>query len=154
MAKTLSVSCVGLLLAMSGAAAEERLELNNIYPLTQEYFQLAESVFFTQDNRGFFEVVDGPFEAGPARCIGSGFGYRDGRNTISGICIFGEDADTFTMAWEAGEQGAANEWKIVGATGRYEGMTGSGIATTDTEIMYKAMPLRQTHIVGTVDIPD
>ena len=58
------------------------------------------------------------------------------------------------MAWEAGEQGAANVWHIVDGTGRYEGMTGSGIATTDTEIMYKAMPLRQTHIVGTVDIPD
>ena len=30
---------------------------------------------------------------------------------------------------------------------------GKGIATTGVEIMYKAMPLRQSHIVGSVTIP-
>ena len=141
--------------ALAGAAgAAERIEINNIYPLNEESFQLADRIFFTQDNRGYYEVVEGPLENGPARCIGSGFGFRDGLNTITGICVFGEGEDTFTMSWKAGEQGAANSWKIVDGTGRFAGMTGEGIASTGTAVMYRAMPLRQTHIVGTVDIPN
>jgi hypothetical protein len=142
------------LFAASTAAAQETLEINNIYPMTEESFQLSDRIYFTQDNRGYFEVVQGPAKDGPARCIGGGFGLRDGTKTIEGICIFGEGEDTFTMAWQAGQQGAANDWQIVAGTGRYDGMTGSGIASTGVEIMYKAMPLRQTHIIGTVEIPE
>jgi hypothetical protein len=106
-----------------------------------------------QDNRGSYEVVEGPFEEGPTRCVGSGFGYRDGTNTIAGICIFGEGDNTFTMSWKAGEKGAANTWTIVAGSGKFEGLSGEGIATTGVEIMYKALPLRQTHVVGVVEFP-
>ena len=140
-------------LASSPAFAEERIEINNIYPLNQEYFQLSDSVYFMQDNRGYFEVVEGPLEEGPARCVGGGFGAQNGENSIQGVCVFGEGKDTFTMRWKAGEQGKANTWSIVGGTGKFDGMTGQGIATTGAEIMYKAMPLRQSHITGTVNIP-
>lgn len=137
----------------SAAFAEEDIELNNLYPLSQEYFQLSDRIYFTQDNKGYFEVVKGPFEEGPARCIGGGFGFQDGTSTIEGICIFGEGDHTFTMSWKLGIQGSANTWEISGGTGRYDGMTGSGIATTGAEIMYRAMPLRKTHIIGTVTMP-
>ena len=139
--------------ASSPAFAEERIEINNIYPLNQEYFQLSDSVYYMQDNRGYFEVVEGPIEEGPARCVGGGFGSQNGENSIQGVCVFGEAEDTFTMRWKAGERGEANTWTIVGGTGRFDGMTGEGIATTGVEIMYKAMPMRQSHVVGTVDIP-
>lgn len=148
----LTVSFAGMI-ATSAVFAGERVELNNIYPLNQEFIQLSDSVYYTQDNSGFFEVVEGPFQEGPARCIGAGFGFEDGTNSIKGVCIFGEGEDTFTMKWVAGEKGDANTWNIVGGTGKFEGMTGEGIATTGVDIMYKAMPMRQSHIVGTVDIP-
>jgi hypothetical protein len=139
--------------ASSPALAADRIEINNIYPINQEFFQLSDSVYYMQDNRGHFEVVEGPLEEGPARCVGGGFGSQNGENSIQGVCVFGEGEDTFTMRWKAGEQGAANTWTIVGGTGRFDGMTGDGIATTGVEIMYKAMPMRQSHIVGTVDVP-
>ena len=139
--------------ASNPALAADRIEINNIYPLNQEFFQLSDSVYYMQDNRGHFEVVEGPLEEGPARCVGGGFGSQNGENSIQGVCVFGEGEDTFTMRWKAGEQGAANTWTIVGGTGRFDGMTGDGIATTGVEIMYKAMPMRQSHIVGTVNVP-
>lgn len=148
----LASGAAAVLLAAGAAKAEQRIEINNIYPLQQEYFQLSDSIYFHQDNKGYFEVVKGPFEEGPARCVGGGFGFQDGTSTIQGICVFGEAEDTFTMKWTAGEQGAANDWVIVGGTGIYDGMTGQGIATTAVEIMYKAMPLRQSHIIGTVTL--
>jgi len=149
---TVTMTFLGVL-AASTAFAQERVELNNIYPINQERFQLSDSFYYMQDNQGFYEVVEGPFEEGPARCVGAGFGYQDGTNSIDGICIFGEGDDTFTMRWRAGEQGTANTWTIEVATGKFDGMTGEGIATTGVEIMYKAMPMRQSHIVGTVSIP-
>lgn len=140
-------------LSTAAAAQEQRIEINNIYPLSQENFDLGDHIFHVTDNQGGYEVVEGPMEDGPARCIGSGFGYRDGTNSIVGICIFGEGDDVFTMRWKAGEKGAANTWEIVAGTGRYAGMTGEGIATTEIVSMFQALPLRRTHIVGTVEIP-
>lgn len=151
--KVLNLALAGFL-ASGPAFSEVRIELNNIYPLNQEYFQLPDSVYYMQDNRGYFEVIEGPLEEGPARCVGGGFGAQNGENSIQGVCVFGEGEDTFTMRWEAGEQGKANTWTIAGGTGKFEGMTGEGIATTGIETMYKAMPLRQSHIVGTVNIPN
>lgn len=152
MKRTICALVIGASLAAGAAQAEQRIEINNTYPITQESFQLADRVFYTQDNRGYFEVIEGPFTEGPARCIGSGFGLQDGRSTVTGICIFGEGEETFTIVWEAGQQGAANSWTVVDGTGRYRGMTGSGIATTNIATMYKALPLRETHIVGTVQL--
>lgn len=146
-----------LLLAIAGmpaSAGEQRIEINNIYPLNQENFDLGDHIFHLTDNTGGFEVIEGPMEDGPVRCVGSGFGFEDGTNSITGICVFGEGDDTFTMRWKAGEQGAANTWDIITGTGRYTGMTGSGIATTDIASAYRALPLRQTHIVGSVEVPD
>ena len=141
-------------LAISGPlCAQERLEINNIYPITQEMIQLSDRMFFTQDNQGYYDVVEGPLEDGTARCIGSGFGFRVGASTINGICIFTEGDNTFTMSWKAGEKGAANTWEIIDGTGRFKGMTGDGIATTGIEVVYRARPMRQSHIVGTVIIP-
>lgn len=149
-----AISTVFLTAMTTGAAmAEVPMELNNFYPMTQETIWLTDRAFFTQDNRGHFEPVQGNFTEGPTRCIGSGFFFADGQNTVNGICIFGEGDNTFTMAWKAGEKGEANNWTIIDGTGDYKGMTGKGIATTAIEVMYKAMPMRQTHIIGTVDFP-
>ncbi|NNL17332.1 MAG: hypothetical protein HKP37_01190 [Boseongicola sp.] len=121
--------------------------------MNQETYQLADKIFFAQDNDGYFEVIQGPIAEGPVRCIGSGFGHRDGSGSIEGICIYGEGDDTFTMEWQAGEQGAANSWIIQTGSVKYHGITGEGIATTAVEIMYKAMPLRQSHVIGTITLP-
>ena len=151
--KFLSLISVLVALGSDAGAEEQRIEINNVYPLSQENFDLGDHIFHVTDNIGGFEVLEGPMDDGPARCIGSGFGYQDGTNSITGICIFGEGIDTFTMSWKAGEKGAANTWEIIFGTGRYDGMTGSGIATTDVVTTFQALPLRRTHIVGTVEIP-
>lgn len=147
--------CLALACAPLAATAEpQTIEINNIYPIGEEIFQLRDRVFYTVDNIGGFEVVQGPVDDGPARCTGSGFVFRDGRTTVGGICIFGEGADTFTMEWTAGEQGRANEWTIRHGTGTYAGMTGTGIATTDIVTSFQALPLRKTHIIGVVELPE
>lgn len=143
-----------MLLGTTAMGAQQRIVLNNIYPLQQENFELSDGIFHVTDNQGYFEVVEGPMEAGPVRCVGSGFGYRDGTNSINGICIFGAGEDRFTMRWKAGEKGGPNTWTIAAGTGKFAGMTGEGIATTGIEVVFKAMPLRETRIVGTIDIPD
>jgi hypothetical protein len=150
--KLLAVATVALCATMS-MAEEFRLELNSVYPLNQEMITLRDRAFLFQDNRGSYEVVEGPLADGSVRCMGSGFGFEDGTNTIAGICIFSQGKDSFTMHWKAGERGAANTWDILDGTGHFEGMTGSGIASTDRVSMFQALQLRQTHIVGTVDIP-
>ncbi len=149
------VNLISVLVAIGSTAGaeEQRIEINNVYPLSQENFDLGDHIFHVTDNIGGFEVLEGPMDDGPTRCIGSGFGYQNGTNSITGICIFGEGDDTFTMSWKAGEKGAANTWEIIIGTGRYNGITGKGIATTDVVTMFQALPLRRTHIVGTVEIP-
>ena len=138
----------------AGAAlALEPIELTNTYPLNEQVYMLSDRGFFTQDNVGYFEVIEGPFTGGPARCIGSGFVLADSTNTISGICIFGDGADTFTMRWEAGDRGAANDWTIAAGTGKYEGMSGEGTAITGSDEKFRSLPVRTTHIVGFVDFP-
>lgn len=132
--------------------AQERIELNFIYPLNQEVFQLNDGTYFTQDNRGYFEVIEGPLDDGIVRCIGSGFAGSGG-NSVDGICIIGDDADTFTLSWAVNETQMSNVWTIVAGTGRFEGATGDGVATTGVELLFRAMPLRQSHVVGTIQIP-
>ncbi len=149
----ISRSAIAIGVAFCGTAnAQERIELNFVYPLNQEVFQLRGGVYFTQDNQGYSEVVEGPLEDGIVRCVGGGFTVG-GENSVEGICIIGEGEDTFTISWAPDEMGLSNAWSVVAGTGRFEGATGDGIATTGVEIMYRAMPLRQTHLMGTIALP-
>ena len=152
--RILQIVSLLVILCVPASAEQQRIEINNIYPLNQENFDLGDHIFHLTDNMGGFEVVEGPMDDGPARCLGSGFGFKDGTNSITGICVFGEGEDTFTMRWKAGEKGGANTWEIITGTGRYDGMTGSGLATTDIASAYRALPLRRTHLVGTVELSD
>jgi hypothetical protein len=147
-------AALALVLTAGASVAQDRIVINNIYRINQQSYQLADKIFFTQDNDGYFEVIEGPLEEGPVRCIGSGFGNQDGTGSIQGICIYGEGDDTFIMEWQAGQQGAANTWTIDSGSGKFEGITGEGIATTSVEIMYKAMPLRESRVVGTITLPE
>ncbi|GAB5449486.1 hypothetical protein [Gymnodinialimonas sp.] len=136
----------------SAASAQERIELNFIYPLNQETFQLNDGVYFTQDNLGYSEVVEGPLEGGAVRCMGSGFA-GGGVNSVEGICIIGEGENTFTIRWAPGDMGLSNDWSVVAGTGTFDGASGEGVATSGAEILFRAMPLRQTHLVGTITLP-
>ena len=139
----------------SAALAEQRIELNMKATMdARDTFELDDSGFYYQDSESYSEVVEGPFEDGPSRCLGSGFYFKDGTNDIGGICIYGEGTDTFTIKWKAGEQGTANTWTVVAGTGKYRGMTGEGIATTKTEQFQRLVRLVETHVVGTVTMPD
>ena len=151
-------SCFTLLFVMvwgaTAALAEQRLEMNMQASSDQsEEFQLDGKTFYFADTHGFYESVEGPAGDGMTRCLGSGFYHPDGTNDIKGICIFGEEADTFTMTWVSGEQGGANAWEIVSGTGKFLGATGQGISTRRAERLLKAMPFTHIHVVGTIDLP-
>ena len=139
----------------SASLAEQRIELNMEATMnSRDTFELSDGGFYYQDSESYTEVVEGPLEDGPSRCLGSGFYFKDGTNDIGGICVYGVGADTFTIKWKAGEQGAANTWTVVAGTGKYRGMIGEGIATNLTEQFQRAMRLVKTHVVGTVTMPD
>ncbi len=146
---------IACLFMTSAVLAEQRIELNMEASMnSRDTFELDDGGFYYQDSESYTEVLEGPFEDGPSRCLGSGFYFEDGTNDIGGICIYGVGTDTFTIKWIAGAQGAANTWTVVSGTGKYDGMTGEGIATNQTEQFQRAVRLIKTHVVGTVTMPE
>lgn len=149
--KTLLVYCAALSVA-SSAIAGERVSATNFYVVKQEQIPAGGGgVFWTEDNVGTFSVEEGPIDPGFARCIGSGFGGPGGVEG-DGICIFGEGDDTFTMRWEVVAFGS-NTWRIVAATGKYTGMTGTGTTKTRVDSKFLKLPHRISDWEGEVVLP-
>ena len=137
----------------SSLIAGERVSATNYYVLDQESFDVGhDSVFWAEDNAGYFTVNEGPIDSGFARCIGSGFG---GASSVrgEGICIYGQDADTFTMTWKI-ESFGVNSWEIVKGTEKYEGMTGKGTAKTRVTSQYLKLTHRISDWEGEIELPN
>lgn len=134
-----------------GANAGERVSATNFYVVKQERFSAGFEVYWTEDNIGSFTVHEGPIDSGFARCVGSGFGSQT-TVTGDGICIYGENEDTFTMKWEIIDPGV-NRWKIVSGSGKYLGMTGNGTTKTRVDASKLKLPHRVSGWEGEVDVP-
>lgn len=131
--------------------AAEKVSVTNYYVVNQEQIPAGEDVFWKEDNFGTYTVHDGPIDSGFVRCVGSGFGGPSGING-GGVCVYGEDQDTFTMRWEAVGFGV-NNWRIVSSTGKYSGVTGTGTTKTRVASKYLALPHRISDWEGELIMP-
>lgn len=134
------------------ALAGERIAGTNTYMVNEKQFPTDRGMFWILDNYGTFEVSEGPIEPGPVQCHGSGYWKDLTGSDGAGICVYGAGADTFTMAWTA-RPGQTTTWEIVQASGRYEGMTGSGKSATRTESEQRIMPVRISDWSGEIELP-
>lgn len=158
MGKSLLLVAACALFGAGGGAvwAGERIVGTNSYIAAEELFPVDYGVYWRQDNNGTFSVSEGPLENGFVRCIGAGFNIAS-IGSGEGICIFttGDLAakeDTFTWEWRMVGVGQ-NEWKVIGATGKYAGMRGSGTARTNTASEFRAQRMRVTEWEGEIDLP-
>ena len=145
-----------LVAGSGGVLAGERIVGTNSYVAAEEFFHVDYGVYWRQDNSGTFAVTEGPLEHGFVRCIGAGFNIAS-IGSGEGICIFttgdfSTNEDTFTWEWRMVGVGQ-NEWKVIGATGKYAGMRGSGTARTNTESEFRAQRMRVTEWEGEIELP-
>jgi len=131
--------------------AGERVSATNFYVVKQEQFNAGDETFWIEDNVGSYTVSEGPIDPGFARCVGSGFGGPGGVRG-GGICVYGEDADTFTMKWKV-EGFGVNSWSIVAAAGKYAGMSGKGTTKTRVESKFLKLPHRVSDWEGEIELP-
>lgn len=141
-----------LALAPGLAAAGERISGVNSYVQNLESWHAGDLTYWRQDNNGVYEVKEGPLDPGFVRCIGAGFSGPTGVKG-EGICIFGEDNDTFTWSWRT-HPGGPNTWKVIDATGKYKGMTGSGVSRSRVASEFQALQHRVTDWEGEIELPD
>ena len=76
----------------------------------------------------FNDNGSGPLHGGPAICFFTFFA-RDGGDVSKGYCAFGDtDGDRIFTDWDGSNDGTVNQGtnRIVGGTGKYKGITGSG----------------------------
>ena len=76
----------------------------------------------------FNDRGSGPLHGGPAICFFTFFA-RDGADVSKGYCAFGDvDGDKIFTDWDGKNDGTVNQGinRIVGGTGKYKGITGSG----------------------------
>ncbi len=141
---------LSLALLPSTALAGEKVAGTNYYvteALTVPFDET--SGYWRVDFSGVGEVTEGPLETSAVTCHGAG--YWDEKGPYGdGVCIFGVGEDTFIWRFEAKQGSKANRWAIVGATGKYAGITGSGTATT------QRLPgkRRITHWEGEIELPE
>lgn len=91
--------------------------------------------WWTSTMVGEYEPMSGPIPAGRIECRGGGFWNKSIREA-NGVCVFGTPPDVWMLRYHATETNRAKrtaagyipvgEWTVVGGTGRYGGMTGSG----------------------------
>lgn len=145
------VLCAAAVLVPQCLIASEKVSATNFYVVKQEQIPAGENVFWTEDNYGTYTIHEGSIDAGFVRCVGAGFGGPGGI-TGGGVCVYGADEDTFTMRWEVVSLGF-NKWRIVSATGKYSGMTGSGTTRTRVASQFMALPHRISDWEGEVNFP-
>ncbi|MAM63052.1 hypothetical protein [Maritimibacter sp. UBA3975] len=138
------------------ASAGERIAGTNSYIVKEDRWPIDYGTYWRQDNGGTFSVTEGPLEDGFVQCIGAGFGTAGGSRG-EGICVFttgdfAQSIDTFTWEWTIVST-AQNAWKVIGATGKYAGMRGSGTARTRIGSEFRAKRFRITDWEGEIEMP-
>ena len=146
-----SMLCAAALLLPQCLTAGERVSVTNFYVVNSEEIPAGVDVFWKEDNFGSYTVHEGPINSGFVRCVGSGFGGPGGV-TGGGICVFGENEDTFTMKWEVVGFGV-NTWRIVSSTGKYSGVTGTGTTKTRVASKFLKLPHRISDWEGEISLP-
>ncbi len=84
-----------------------------------------QSGFYLFNGSGVSNVTNGPTETGAIECHGSGFWSPEGSRG-EGICLHGAGDDTYTSTYKIGLGASNGQWKILGGTGKYAGISGEG----------------------------
>lgn len=148
------VSLIFLLAALTGfaAAAGERVSGENHASSKERAWRFSnDRSFWISESYGMAAIREGPLEDEPFECHGSGFSgatYMRG----GGVCIFGVAPDTYVWKWTAAE-GRFNEWEIIDATGKYAGMTGSGVVASRPVANHQPMAQRIHDWSGEIEQP-
>lgn len=108
--------------------------------------------FWVSESYGMATIKEGPLSDEPFECHGSGFSGAT-YNRGDGICVFGVAPDAYVWKWTASE-GRANDWEIIDATGKYQGMTGSGVVASRPVANQQPMAQRVHIWSGEIDLPE
>ena len=145
--------CLSVWASTALAGEKHKVAGTNTYMLQEKQWPVGgNSVFWTLDNVGTVDVKVSPLDFEAVECHGAGFWDWNGSRG-EGICIFGEGSDKQVWAWKA-EPGRKSTWKIIHATGKYTGITGSGTHTTRTDDNYRVQKIRITDWQGEIELPE
>lgn len=110
---------------------------------------------------GQYQPKSGPIPASRIECRGGGFWNKSIREA-NGVCVFGEAPDVWMLRYNATETDRAKrtaagylpmgEWTVVGGTGRYSGITGSGTYLAEGAVAEDQK--HRTRWEGEVTIPE
>ena len=133
--KTATLAVVIVASAFPVSAGELFSGTHTYRPDTELWNPVPAAGWWTSTMVGEYEPMSGPIPAGRIECRGGGFWNKSVREA-NGVCVFGEQPDVWMLRYRATETDRANrtnagympvgEWTVVGGTGRYSGMTGSG----------------------------
>jgi hypothetical protein len=138
MSKLISTSLAALsLAAICTAATAQNLPKSGTINIHTGWRASGDTVTVAEDHvqghgtvsgTAFNENGSGPLHLGPANCFYSFF-FVDGGSKAKGYCAFGDrDGDRLFTDWEGidGADGAKGINTIIGGTGKYAGIKGSG----------------------------
>ena len=133
--KTALLAAVITVVALPASAGELFSGTHTYRPDTEMWNPVPAAGWWTSTMVGEYEPMSGPIPAGRIECRGGGFWNKSVREA-NGVCVFGEEPDVWMLRYHATETDRASrtnagympvgEWTVVGGTGRYSGMTGSG----------------------------
>ncbi len=131
-------TCLAVVFAFTAlpAFAGELFSGTHTYqPVVEEWNPIPAAGWWNADMVGEYKPMSGPIPASRIECRGVGFWNKSNREA-NGVCVFGEQPDTWMLRYHTTETNRASrtaagykpvgEWTVVGGTGRYKGMTGSG----------------------------
>ena len=113
------------LLPLTAFAAEKIKGANYMVVDAQSWETSETSGYWMINARGVSSYLEGPFEAGAVECHGAGYWDAEG-SWGEGICVHSEGDDTRTSSWIRGKGEELGRWEMLGGTGKYAGISGSG----------------------------
>lgn len=130
------ILAVLLAVAASPTSAGELFSGTHTYrPDAELWNPIPAAGWWTATMVGEYVAISGPIAAGRIECRGGGYWNKSTREG-NGVCVFGDAPDTWMLRYvqietdRAGRAAAGympiGEWTVLGGTGRYNDMTGSG----------------------------
>ena len=127
-----------VLIATTATPASSGELLSGTHPYRPDYEMwtpVPATTWVTVTMVGEYEPMSGSIPKGRVECRGANFRNKSNREA-GGVCVFGEAPDVWMLRYRQINTNRASrsnegykpigEWTVVGGTGRYSGMTGSG----------------------------
>lgn len=122
----LTAVIVTLSLSPLSSFAGETAKGSNFLVLDNQAWPTGQKSGFYQFNgAGISNVEAGPTETVAIECHGAGFWGGKG-NRAEGICLHGSGDNTYVSSYKMEVGAKSGQWKILGGTGKYTGISGEG----------------------------